>query len=100
MNWVISILHIKNVELFYPGKPGIPSKPSKYWPYISFKDIKQFPAIVILEPKLLQMAHNSKNLQYQYENNLYVDEFVIRAQKVVNVLTASFTKINSLLLTF
>ena len=47
---------------------------------------------MILEPKLLQLAYDVLNKQYEYDNNLYLDEFLIRAQKVVNQLQESCSR--------
>ena len=42
--------------------------------------------MVILEPKLLQLTFNIKNLQYNYENGIYIEEFLKRAQQTTNAL--------------
>ena len=39
-----------------------------------------------MEPKLLQLSYDVLNKQYEYDNNIYLDEFITRAQKVVNQL--------------
>ena len=39
-----------------------------------------------MEPKLLQLSYDVQNKQYEYDNNIYLDEFILRAQKVVNQL--------------
>lgn len=54
----------------------------------------EIPSIVILEPKLLQLTYNIKNLQYDYENGMYLEEFIKRAQLTTNSLKKSWTYID------
>lgn len=59
------------------------------------KALKEFPALVILEPKLLQLTFNVKNLQYGYENGIYMNEFLKRAQQTTNALKKAWVYIDA-----
>lgn len=59
------------------------------------KVLKDIPALVILEPKLLQLTFNIKNLQYNYENGIYIEEFLQRAQQTTNALKKSWVYIDA-----
>ena len=48
--------------------------------------MKAIPSIVIVEPKLLQLTYDVNNLQYDYENGMFRDAFIERAQKITNAL--------------
>lgn len=59
------------------------------------KKLKTIPSLVILEPKLLQLSYDVLNKQYEYDNNIYLDAFLERAQKVVNQLQKSWVYIDA-----
>jgi len=59
------------------------------------KKLKNIPSLVIMEPKLLQLSYDVLNKQYEYDNNIYLDEFITRAQKVVNQLQKSWVYLDA-----
>lgn len=59
------------------------------------KVLKEIPALIIMEPKLLQLTFNVKNLQYNYENGIYIEEFLKRAQQATNALKKSWIYIDA-----
>ena len=56
--------------------------------------MKAIPSIVIVEPKLLQLTYDVNNLQYDYENGMFRDAFIERAQKITNALQENVTNWN------
>lgn len=54
--------------------------------------MKAIPSIVIVEPKLLQLTYDVNNLQYDYENGMFRDAFIERAQKITNALQENVIK--------
>jgi len=59
------------------------------------KQLLDIPSLVILEPKLLQLTFDEINLQYNYENGIYLDEFLRRAQMMTNALKKSWVYLDA-----
>lgn len=61
------------------------------FPHLIFvQQLLDIPSLVILEPKLLQLTFDEINLQYNYENGIYLDEFLRRAQMMTNALKVCY----------
>ncbi|CAG5082550.1 Oidioi.mRNA.OKI2018_I69.PAR.g10154.t1.cds [Oikopleura dioica] len=59
------------------------------------KQLLDIPSLVILEPKLLQLTFDEINQQYNYENGIYLDEFLRRAQMMTNALKKSWVYLDA-----
>jgi len=92
----LRLMHDQN-DLTYFDKQPVHQNWEEYDNYLKklVADMKAIPSIVIVEPKLLQLTYDVNNLQYDYENGMFRDAFIERAQKITNALQKSWVYIDA-----